>query len=337
MGAQSELMDHGSDSSDATYTVVRAKKGLFGSSNIGFLAANRIYGTDNQGSAGMDATLFFSETLGATAQFVRAHGPLHDGATAWFLRPAFDNATSHFHVRYSHWDEGLLENMNVVGFIRDDNRREFDTNLSHTLWMQEGAVEEVDARVNYNHYWSQAGVLRSWELDAKCDVTFTNKWEIELSHNDEFKRYEKDFRNRETKVELGYDSRAGRSAKISFGLGRNYESDLRRFGTHTTLKVTDAWNASYSLTRLWLDPDPETEGTWIHVLRSSYYINKDFYLKLFYQINSVIDKHNVQAVLAWRFLPPFGSLQIAYQRGTSRFGTSSDQGNSLFTKLSWVF
>lgn len=337
MGAQSEPTDDGSDGSDATYVVVRAKKDLFGPSNIGFLAANRTHGSDNQGSVGLDATLFFTEMLGATAQFVRAHGPRNDGATAWFLRPAFDNATSHFHVRYSHWGEELLENMNAVGFIRDDNRKEFDTNLSHTFWMQEGIVEEIDAGVNYNHYWSQAGVLRSWELDAECDVTFTSKWEIELSHNDEFERYEKDFRNRETKVELGYDDRAGRSAQISFGFGRNYESDLRLFGTHTTLKITEAWNSSYSLTRLWLDPDPESEGTWIHVLRSSYYVNKDFYLKFFYQISSVINKHNVQAVLVWRFLPPFGSLQIAYQRGTSRFGTPSDQGHSLFTKLSWVF
>ncbi|MFQ5918347.1 MAG: DUF5916 domain-containing protein, partial [Candidatus Binatia bacterium] len=122
MGEQSKPIDDGSDDSDATYTVIRAKKGLFGHSNIGFLAANRTYGGDNRGSLGLDATLFFTETLGATAQFVRAHGPHDDGATAWFLRPAFDNATSHFHVRYSHWGEGLLENMNAVGFIRDDNR-----------------------------------------------------------------------------------------------------------------------------------------------------------------------------------------------------------------------
>ncbi|GAG55448.1 unnamed protein product, partial [marine sediment metagenome] len=78
------------------------------------------------------------------------------------------------------------------------------------------------------------------------------------------------------------------------------------------------------------------ETTFIHVLRSHYYFNKDLYLKLFYQTHSAIDKENVQVVMVWRFLPPFGSLQVAYQRGTSRFGTRSDQGHTLFTKLAWV-
>lgn len=339
VGTQSKPMNNDSDGSAATYTVVRAKKGLFGPSNIGFLAANRAYRDTIRGSVGLDATLFFTETLGATAQFVRAHGPENDGATAWFIRPAFDNATSHFHVRYSHWDRWLMDNMNAVGFIRDDDRKEFDTNLSHTIWIQEGLVEEIDAGVNYNRYWSQAGVLKSWELDAECDVSFTSKWEIELSHSDEFKRYEKDFRDRETKVALGYDTRAGRSAQVSFGFGREEDSDLRLFGMYATLKITDAWNVSYSLKRLWLDPEPvepEDQSTSIHVLRSNYYFNKDLYLKLFYQTHTAIDKRTVQAVMVWRFLPPFGSLQVAYQRGTSRFGTASDQGHTLFTKLSWV-
>lgn len=338
IGTQSKLMNDDSSSSAATYTVVRAKKGVFGSSNIGFLATNRAYSGANQGSAGFDATLFFTETLGATAQFVRAHGPHNDGETAWFIRPAFDNATSHFHVRYSHWGNGLMENMNAVGFIRDDDRKEFDTNLSHTFWLRGRLVEEIDAGVNYKRYWSQKDPLKSWELDAKCDVTFISKWEIELSRYDEF-CYEEDYRDRATTVGLGYDNRAGRSAQVSFGFGREENSNLRLFGTHATLKITDAWNVSYSLERSWLDPEPEDlddRSTVIHVLRSNYYFSKDLYLKLFYQTHTAINKQNVQVVMVWRFLPPFGSLQVAYQRGTSRFGTESYQGHTLFTKLSWV-
>ncbi len=52
---------------------------------------------------------------------------------------------------------------------------------------------------------------------------------------------------------------------------------------------------------------------------------------------TVIDKLNVQAVWVWRFIPPFGSVQVAYQCGTSEIGKVSDQGNTFFTKLSWVF
>ena len=123
---------------------------------------------------------------------------------------------------------------------------------------------------------------------------------------------------------------------VSYGVGRNFDSDLRLLRGHVTFKMTDEWNARYSLTRLWLDPNPKDETTFIHVLRSHYYFNKDLFLKLFYQTHTAIDKRNVQAVMVWRFLPPFGSLQAVYQRGTSRIGTPSDQGHTLFTKLAWV-
>ncbi|MCK4579550.1 MAG: carbohydrate binding family 9 domain-containing protein [Candidatus Marinimicrobia bacterium] len=339
MGGQSQPFNSDSTGLNAKYTVVRAKKSLLGPSSLGFLAANRTTRSDYQGSVGIDGTLFFSKTLGMTTQFVRAHGPTNDGALTWFVRPAFDNATSHFHVRYSHWDKGLMENMNALGFIRDDDRKEFDTNLSHTFWMKERLVESIEADVDYNRYWSQEGILRSWELKSDLDVVFANKWIIELSHNEEYKRYEKRFLNHETTLDVGYDNRAGRSIQVAYSLGRNFDSDLQMLRATTILKMTDAWNISYEMTRLWLEPepeDPENRSTWIQVLRSNYYFNKDLYVKFFYQVHSAIRRENVQTVVVWRFRPPFGSLQLAYQKGTSHIGMTSDQGRSLFVKLSWV-
>jgi hypothetical protein len=339
LSARSQPLDHDSIDTYADYTVVRAVRSLFGPSSVGFLVADRAWRDDHQGSLGLDGTFFFTENLGMTTQLVRAHGPRNKGALAWFVRPAFDNETSHFHLRYSNFDTGLMENMNAVGFIRDDDRKEFDTNLSHTFWLKDRAVESVETDVNYNRYWSQAGSLRSWELRSDFDVEFASKWILEFSHNEEFERYEKDFLNRETTIDIGYDSRAGRSAEFSYGFGRNYDSNLQLLGGEVFYKLTRAWTASYALTRLWLDPepeDPEDRSTWIHVLRSDFYFDKDLYLKLFYQTHLAIKKQNAQVVLVWRFLPPFGSLQIAYQLGTTRAGIAENGGQSLFGKLSWL-
>ena len=58
------------------------------------------------------------------------------------------------------------------------------------------------------------------------------------------------------------------------------------------------------------------------------------------QCDQLVPDHveeNVQLLGVWRFLPPFGSLQIAYQTGTSEIGTASEQDDTVFTKLSWVF
>jgi hypothetical protein len=323
--------------SNGTYGIVRGKRSIFGNSNIGFLLANRNWKSSNQGSVGLDTTLFFTETLGMTAQFVRAHGPQNDGRLAWFVRPAYDSSTTHFHVRYSNWDRGLMENMNATGFIRDDDRREFDTNFSRTFWISNSPLESIEPGANYNQYWSQEGVLRSWNLNTDVEFVLRSQWFFEVELDEEFERFEKDFRNSLFSTEGGYDTRTGRSFSLVYGFGENFDSNIRLLEGRTSLKLKDGWDLSYSLTRLWLDPDPEDETTWIHVLRSDYYFKPDLFLKLFYQTNSSIDKKNTQATLVWRFIPPFGALQIAYQHGTSRFGEASDQGHTLFTKLSWVF
>ena len=322
---------------DADYTVLRVQRGVFGPSTIGLLAANRRVEDENTGSIGLDMTLFFTDTLGMTGQFTRSHGPTNDGAIGWFLRPAYDAANTHFHLRYTSLDAGLGENINAVGFLRDDDRKEFDTNATQTFWFEGGAFEKVKGGVNYNRYWSQEGVLRSWELDAEVDIVFSSRWEIEISYVDEFELFEKEFRNTITSVEVGYDNRAGRSIKVGVGTGRNFDSDLKLVNLELEYRLSKAWDLSYEVTWLELDPDPEMESTWIHVLRSSYYFTNDLYVSLFVQTNSVISKENVQLLGVWRFLPPFGSLQIAYQTGTSEIGTVSEQDDTVFTKLSWVF
>ena len=322
---------------DADYGIFRLQRGIFGSSTVGLLAANRRVNDQNQGSIGADMTLFFTETLGMTGQLLRSHGPTGDGTLGWFLRPAFDSANSHFHIRYTSLDAGLLENVNAVGFLADDDRREIDTEVTHLFWLQESPLENIEAKVNYNRYWSQEGVLRSWEIESDVEMVFTSGWQLELSYVDEFKLYEKEFRNSLTSIEVGYDNRRGRSVFLEVGSGTNYDSDLLLTTLHAQYRISTALGVEYEATWLELDPDPDLESTWIHVLRSSYYFTNDLFISLFAQTNSAISKENLQLLGVWRFKPPFGALQIAYQRGASEFGKTSEQGDTLFTKLSWIF
>jgi len=39
----------------------------------------------------------------------------------------------------------------------------------------------------------------------------------------------------------------------------------------------------------------------------------------------------------YRYQPPFGTLQLAFQRGTAELGQRSDQGNTLFLKATTIF
>ena len=329
--------DDGTDSDSADYTVLRLQRGVFDGSTVGLLAANRGVGSEQAGSIGLDTTLFFTETLGLTAQFLRSHGPEHDGALGWFLRPAFDSANSHFHIRYTNLDVGLKENVNAIGFLEDDDRKEFDTEVEHVFWFEDSAFERIEGKINYNRYWSQDGVLRSWELESDVEVVFANFWQVELSYVDAYELFEKEFRNSITSLQVGYDNRAGKSIAVEVGTGRNFDSDLQLATLEVGLNLLDALNLGYEGTWLQLDPDPEDESTWIHVFRANYHFTNDLYVNLFWQTNSVIEKENIQLLAVWRFRPPFGSVQVAYQRGTSEIGTPSEQGDSVFTKLQWVF
>lgn len=332
-----DRIEAGGGTRRADYAIARLQYRLPRGSTIGLLGADRRIGGVDQGSIGIDTTLFFTDTLGFTGQLLRVTGPTADGGLAWFLRPAYDSATTHFHIRYTNLDRDIVDDFNAVGFLQDDDRREFDTNLAHIFWFDTGAVEKIDPEVNYNRYYSQDGELRSWELDANLELVFRNHWEVELNVLDEYRVFEKGFRNDRFTLETGWDSRDGRSVFVFAGTGTNYDSDLRLYGAEAAWAFGDRLRLEYSATRLELDPDPELETTWIHVLNTIYNFNPDLFIKLFLQTNSAVDKLNVQAVWVWRFKPPFGSIQVAYQRGTSDIGEASDQGDTLFTKLSWVF
>ena len=330
------LSEPARDVETAAYSVGRVQRAL-GSSSVAVMVANRTLDGEHRGSLGMDATLFFTRTIGMTGQLARSWGPASSGTWAYFVRPSYDSPTSHFHVRYQHLGDRFADNANAMGFIRDDDRRELDAALRHTFWIRRGLLEQLAYSSNYNIYWSQAGVRRSWQVDESVDVEFRNRVSFRAAHTEEFKRFEDDFRNRRTQLRLGYNTREFQSAVVGFQFGRNFDSDFRLWTAAAGYKVTDGLSVEYELQRLTLDPDPDSESTWIHVVRTNHFFTKDLFLRAFFQTNSAIDRRNIQAVFVYRYKPPFGTIQLAYQRGTADFGQASGQGNTLFLKGTWVF
>jgi len=333
LGVRSKSTFNGSA---ATFSVGRVLYDVLQASNIGFTLADRDLDGQHQGSAGIDATLFFSKTLGMTAQVVKSYGKSGTGSWAYFLRPAYDSPTSHFHVRYTNLGEYFGDNANATGIIRDDDRKELDAAYEQSFWLQGGMLERVNYGSNYNIYWSQAGLLRSWQIDESLEFQLRNLLSLELAHTEEFKRFEADFRNRQSSIDIGYNTREYQSASVGFRFGKNFDSDFRLWTAQAKYKLTPELSVEYSLQRLTLNPDPENESTWIHVLSANQFFTKDLYLRVFSQTNSSIDRVNVQVVFVYRYLPPFGSIQLAYQRGNAAFGQRSAQGNTLFVKLTSV-
>ena len=321
----------------ATYTVARAQRDVSGRSTIAIMGANRRLDGVDQGGVSADANLFFSRTFGMTAQVVKSYGQFGRGTAAFFVRPSYDSPTGHFHVRYGHLGERVGDNLNAVGLIVDDDRREIDSAASKTFWIGSGTFEQIRYNSNYNIYSGQTGVLRSWKVDESISAELRNRLSAGVSWSEEFKLFEKHFRNRQVGFDLGYNTREYESVRTGVEFGRNFDADFVLWTASARHKVTPQLSAEYSLERLVLDPDPERQGTWIHVLRADQFFTKDLFLRLFFQTNSAIDRKNVQAVFVYRYLPPFGTIQVAYQRGTAAFGQRSTQGDTLFVKATSVF
>ena len=230
VASENQLVDEPDDTVRAGYGIGRLQQALPGGSTVGLLGGNRRRDGVDQGSVGADAALFFTETLGFTGQLLTVHGPTAKGGLAWFVRPAYDSANTHFHVRYTNLDPGIRDDFNAIGFLRDDDRREFDTNFTHSFWIESGPVEKVEAGANYNRFYSHGGTLRAWTLDAELEVTLRSGFRLELDRVEDYQLFEKGFRNDRTGVAVGWDGRDGRSVEVFAARGVNFDSDLTLYG-----------------------------------------------------------------------------------------------------------
>ncbi len=321
----------------ANFTVFRLKRDVMKSSTLGFLAANKLVEGKNFGTTGIDTSLYFSDTFRFTGQLAMSYGEHNKDNFAFFLRPSYDSATFHIHIRYTHLGQYFGDNANHVGFIRDDNRRELDSAIEKIFWIKKWGFERIEYFSNYNIYWGMDGTLRSWKVDQELSLDLQNKFSFEVEHHQEYKLFEKDFRNHETEFQLGYNTREWQSARISYGFGRNFGLDFHLVEGSLNYKITQDFSFQYSLERLVFEPDPEGESTWIHVIRATNYFTPDLFLKVFFQTNSAIDKQNIQVLFVYRFQPPFGLIQLAYQKGTAEFGERGTQGHTLFLKIAYMF
>jgi len=332
-----QTKEENEESPTANFSVFRLKRDILKSSTLGFLMANKLVGGKNQGTFGLDTSLFISNTFKFTGQLAMSYGDEMKKDLAFFLRPSYDSSTFHAHLRYTYLGEYFGDNANAVGFIRDDNRHEFDSAITKTVWLKKGYLDRILYNSNYNIFWGMDKVLRSWDVWQSLTFDLKNKLSLKLYHNQEYKLYEKEFRNHHSTLQVGYNTREWQSASLSYKFGKNFDLDFSLLRARLRRKITRDLSLDYSMSKLSYSPDLLNQSTWIHSLRVTQYFSKDFYLNLFLQSNSVIDKRNIQVILVYRFQPPFGLLQIAYQKGTARFGEKGEQGHTLFVKLAYVF
>jgi hypothetical protein len=165
------------------------------------------------------------------------------------------------------------------------------------------------------------------------EVELRNRWSLGWDYYDELQVFEKDFRNRSNRFSVGYNTREFQSASLAYTFGRNFDSDLDVWQLQLRRKLGESLSLEYELTTLRLVPDPENESTDITSSAAST-IHPDRSKRSSSRAAPSIARTCRRC--SWRYRPPFGTVQVAYERGTAP-SANARAGQSLFLKFSYVF
>ncbi len=371
MSAQAKKQEEFGENSSNFSVFTLEKKNLSGQTSFGFTAANKFIDQKNAGTAGLYSNLYLTKGLKLSGQFALSYGDYSQGNIAFYIGPSYDTPTFHAHLHYIQIGENFGENVNQVGFIPDDNRKEINSAIDKAFTFREGFLSQIRYRSNYDIFWGMNGILRSWQIDQGLFFDLKNKFTVSLEHVQEYKlndyfpktelvyvppvtelippssfrivvpeRWEevevKDFRNYRTRISSYFNGGEWQSFGLSISVGKNYRSHFALFEVSKQLKFTENFFSEYSLYLLRNMDESYIEDTSIHVAKITYLASQKFSLHLFFQMNSAIDKRNLMVIGLYKF-KTYGTLQVVYQVGAGAFGVKGNQGNTLFLKLGYDF
>jgi hypothetical protein len=321
------------DSAHYFFTAASIKRDILKSSNIGLIAVDKSGNDTYTRSLSLDYTLNLGKTWYLTGQFVGSTPGDFWSHSAWFMRFARENNIYHYHIRYNNVGSNFRENVNQTGFITDDDRREIDFEGTYKFWIKNKIFEYINVGSNNNIFWSQKGVLRSWNTDNTIGVYFSNRISLGYNYNNEYKLYEKGFYNFRHEIMLGYNTEEWSNIQTGFSTGRNFDRDFYLYSGSFRLKPIQNLSLEYSASYLRFVPDLDSSSTFINVLTVNYNFTNDLWIKLFAQNSTGKKMIYIYGLFGWRFKPPFGALYLIYSHDNYELSKVPVKRNSFFLKL----
>ncbi len=293
--------------------VVRLQRDILGSSNIGFTAVSRTWNGGYARALSTDASITFSKTTGLRAQFVGSFpsdGEEFTSASA--LRLTYSKGLYTGILGYSSADPNFRENVNKVGFVRDDDRRGILSWFSGEHWIRRYGIDKINFNQGNDLYWRHNGALKWVRVRNWVGITFLANWLVGYSGIYETELFEKRFRNSTQIVEGGWNQQNWNNVGLLHTWGRNFDRDFHRTRLRGAFKPLDNLSLSAGVTRLRFSPDAAGQGTDLYNLSADYNFTPDLWLRLTSQYNSNNDRLYFYGLFGWRFSPPFGALYVAY-------------------------
>jgi hypothetical protein len=321
------------DNSNYFFTAASIKRDILKSSSLGLIIVDKSGGKSFTRSVSLDYTLNLGKTWYLTGQFVGSAPGDFWSHSAWFMRFARENNIYHYHIRYNNVGDNFRENVNQTGFITDDDRREVDAEATYKFWIKNRIFEYINVGTNNNIFWSQQGILRSWNTENSVDVYFSNRISLGYTYNNEYKLYEKEFHNNMHEFSLGYNTEEWSHARTAFSAGRNFDRNFYLYSGGFRVKPLQNFSLEYSTSYLRFVPDPGSNSTFINILTANYNFTNDLWVKCFAQNSTDEKRIYLYGLFGWRFKPPFGALYLIYAHDNYHAAGSPVNQDSFFLKL----
>jgi len=323
----------------ARFSAFRLKRDILNSSSLGFTAVDKSWQKNYSRSFSADFLLNPGTNWKITGQFVTSAPGLSMQHSAYFLRAAHESNLHHVHVRYSDTGKKFQDNVNQTGFIREDDMKEIDSDLSYIFWPQSSLFKYISLESRNNIFWNHQNILRSWKFFQGAVFYLQNKFSIELGYKDEFKLYEKKFYNHTYEIELGYNKDEWASIEFDHEWGRNEDRAFKLYEFAVQQRLIENLAVKYSLANLEFSPDPGKKSTILHIGTIDYNFSRDLWLRVLSQTDRQEDRLYFYGLFGWRFFPPFSAIYLIYT--TDQFDDfdydTKVKNEILFLKLSYQF
>ena len=327
------------DITAAWFSAFRLKRDILKSSTIGMTAVDVSRDDGYSRSVGVDMMLNPGKNWKITSQFVTSAPGLTMAHSAYFFRVAHESNLHHLHVRYSDTGAQFKDNVNQTGFIRDDDMKEIDSDLSYTFWPRSTVFKYIFLESKNNVFWNHQDVLRSWYSTQEARFYLLSKLSFEISYNDEFKLYEKKYYNNQYEIEVGYNTDEWAYIEGEYTWGYNFDRDFTLYGFNVRQRFMEKLALKYSLKKLDFSPDAENKSTFLNIVTVDYNFNRDMWLRLLAQTDDQDEQFYFYGQFGWRFFPPFSAIYLIYTTDQySHLNYSRKMKNEiLFVKLSYQF
>ena len=318
----------------AWFNAFRIKRDIFKKSTLGLTYSDKITKSNNTRSLSVDYALSLGEDWKLTGQFVGSALGAFKPHSAWFMRFAKENNIYHYHMRYSDIGKNFKDNINEMGYIQDDDRREIDFDMRYRFWLNKN-VKYIDISGKNKVFWSQENILRSWDIKYAIKWHLNNRFSIETEYKNDYKLLDNKYYNYYYLFEFGYNTDEAAFLNFELQTGKYLDQLYKLWVIETEFQLFKKLSVTYESHILKYTPNSLLSSTTINVIGVDYFFNKNLWVHLFSQYNSQSNNFYFYGMFGWRFKPPFGAVYLILNNDNFEDDLSLKQLNKqiVFLKL----